>query len=538
MDEDRAPHRQARTGGRAGAVHPPHSVVQALRRRASRVPGDPYLTVVDRDGVATTLDAGTVDDATRRLADWLRREREAGSGEVIGIVPTNDAPSALAILAVLRAGCAALLLNPADPPARRQEQAEVAGARTILRAAQAATNLQPGAVAVPDPAALPVASLPEPPLALGAAALLFGTSGSTAASKLVVQTHRNAVANAASVRRHHDLRPGQRLLSCLPIHHVNGVHFTLLATLTAGAHAVLWQAFDPFGLLPMVERFRPRVVSAVPPILEALVAARQSARLPADFSYFVSAAAPLPARTAAAVHNRLGARVLQGYGLTETTNFSTTMPRGLSDADYRRLMIDVEIPPAGVALDCNDVVVLDAAGDPVEPGVVGEVCMRGPNVMAGYLNNEEATREAFRGGWFHSQDLGRVTPDADTGMAFLTLTGRVKNMAKVLGETVSLDEMDRALRMLPGVRDAACLHVPHRWTGEEIVAVVAAGAAVSDTVVRAHLGQRFPAAVVPRRIVRVAEVPRTATGKLRRPELAGMLGEPTPPAAPDPPLPG
>src|SRR6185503_19028555 len=167
-------------------------------------------------------------------------------------------------------------------------------------------------------------------LAPDSAALLFGTSGSTAVSKIVSQSHRNAVVNAYAVSLHHRLRPGDRLLGCLPFHHVNGVHFTLLATLYAGAHAVVLNTFDPRTYIDVIERFRPRLASVVPSLLEVLLDTCGDRALPREFDYFVSAAAPLAARTARAVRNQFRTRVLQGYGLTETTNFSTTVPTDLA----------------------------------------------------------------------------------------------------------------------------------------------------------------------------------------------------------------
>src|SRR6185436_14333281 len=110
------------------------------------------------------------------------------------------------------------------------------------------------------------------------------------------------------------------------------------------------------------------------------------------------------ARTCGQVLDRLGVRVLQGYGLTETTNFSTTMPRGLSDARYRELMVDAAIPSIGVAVHGNEVAVLRPDGTRADPGEIGELCMRGHNVMLGYTD-PEATERVFEGGWFHSGDL-------------------------------------------------------------------------------------------------------------------------------------
>jgi acyl-CoA synthetase (AMP-forming)/AMP-acid ligase II len=350
-------------------------------------------------------------------------------------------------------------------------------------------------------------------------AFLIGTSGSTAASKLVAQSHANAAANAAAVIKHHHLEAGERLLGCLPIHHVNGLHFTLFGTLTAGAHAILVDGFQPFGYANLLQRFRPRIASVVPNILESLVTTWRDGDLPREFHYFVSAAAPLPARTARSVAAKLRRPVIQGYGLTETTNFSCTLPIDLPDVLYDRLMLDTDVSSVGVAFPGNEVAIFGPDGDRLGPGMKGEICMRGHNVMNGYHNNIEATTEAFRGGWFHSLDIGFEQTFPDDSRTFFVITGRAKNMAKVRGETVSIDEMDRVLRELPGIVDAACVAQPHQLYGEEIIAVIVTSMGMTDEIIRAHLVEHFSRASQPSRIVRRAVIPRTPTGKVRRAEL-------------------
>ncbi|HEU0298648.1 MAG TPA: class I adenylate-forming enzyme family protein [Longimicrobium sp.] len=499
----------------------PATVIACLAAQARAHGGDPFVTEVAAGGEAETLSYGEAEARSRRTASWLRGELQAGPGAVVGLLARNDAASVVAILGLLRAGCAVLMLNPADPPGRLRQQAEALGARAVLRVPSVAPDVLPEAVPVPGTAGLPPAGEADPPLDPGADALFFGTSGSTAASKLVAQSHYSAAVNAEAMRRHHGLARGDRLLACLPIHHVNCLHFTLFGTLAAGAHVFLAHGFDPFGYPRLLERCRPRIASVVPSILEGLLAAWRAPRLPAGFDYFVSAAAPLTARTAREVEDQLRTRVMQGYGLTETTNFSTTMPPGLPCDAYRRLMLEAEIPSVGVALYGNEVAVLTPGGAPAAPGEVGEICMRGHSVMTRYAGNPQATAEAFRHGWFHSQDLGFEVEEG--GRRFFVITGRTKNIAKVGGESVSLDEMDRVLRAVPRVADAGCVAMPHRLLGEEIVAAVVCAEDVGDAELRAHLRAVFAAAALPRRIVRVGVLPRTPTGKLLRAELARQL---------------
>lgn len=502
----------------------PPSLPSYISENARRYGAQPYLTCVGVDR-HTTLSYVELDERSRRLAGHLTSELRLNTGQVVALIPSSDVASVVMLFAVLRTGAAALLLSPADPVDRLRQQVAAVSAAVVLRSRSVPSDCLVEAMCPPDSWTareapnVRISARRDP----SAPALYFGTSGSTAASKMVTQSYYNAAVNAHAVCSHHELRHGERILGCLPLHHVNGVHFTLMATLAAGAHCVMMEQFDPFLFLEALRQFRPRIASVAPSVLEALLDAHGRVLLADSFEYFVSAAAPLTMRTARAVSDNFGARVLQGYGLTETTNFSTTIPTGLPDALYRRVILDADIPSIGVALYGNEVAVLREDGTPSLPGETGEICMRGHNVMLGYAGNPLATAEAFRGGWFHSQDLGFKVFDAASGNRFFVLTGRIKNVVKVGGEAVSLEEMERILRGLPEVRDAACFARPHRLLGEEIVAVIVGSSAVSTEQIRRHLRNTFAAAALPRRVVQVTAIPRTATGKLHRGELAQQL---------------
>jgi acyl-CoA synthetase (AMP-forming)/AMP-acid ligase II len=146
--------------------------------------------------------------------------------------------------------------------------------------------------------------------------------------------------------------------------------------------------------------------------------------------------------------------------------------------------------------------------------------------MNEYFRNWEATAESLRDGWFHSLDIGFEQEEPEGGFRYFVITGRAKNMVKVRGESVSLEEMDRVLCNMSGIADAACIDRPHDLYGEEIIAVVAVSDETSDEQIRAHLLKHFSRASQPTRIVRRSLIPRTATGKVRRAvlreELDGM----------------
>jgi acyl-CoA synthetase (AMP-forming)/AMP-acid ligase II len=172
------------------------------------------------------------------------------------------------------------------------------------------------------------------------------------------------------------------------------------------------------------------------------------------------------------------------------------------------------------------VAVLRPDGSRAEPGETGEVCMRGHNVMTGYRGNPQATREAFRGGWFHSGDLGHEVRVPGYEEPFFVLSGRTKNIAKVRGQAVSLEEMERVLLAVPGVADAGCVALPHQFFGEQVTAAVVLRSTAEPIDVLPALRAAFPAGVLPERVVELPAIPRTPTGKLRRAELKSLLTAP------------
>lgn len=498
-----------------GAVVPPPwgTVVDVLERRAAEQPDAPFLTWLPMQGPAVVLTYGELERRSRALAGRLP------VGERVALLAANDIPTVVTLFAVLRAGGVCLFLNPADPPHR---------IRSVLAA-------HPVAVALRSPLLAGLGDLAEPvpidhgsPGDLGARpvaddpAFLFGTSGSTAASKLVLQSHRALLSNARGLQRHLGLGPGVTVAGGLPLHHVNGVHFTVVAVLNAGAHVVLPQQFSPLTYRAQLDEHRPEIASVVPSVLEALLATGRGWQPPESLRHFVSAAAPMTASLARRVMAAFGRRVVQGYGLTETTNFSTMLPIDLPDQDYRALILDADVPTVGVAFPGNEVEVLGRDGSPLGEGEIGEVCMRGHNVMEGYADEPGLTAEAFAGGWFHSGDLGRWHRGAD-GERYIVLTGRIKNVAKVRGEAVSLEEVERALCSLDGVVDAGCVAVPHALWGEELIAVIVLSGSRSVTDIRAGLATLVSPTALPRRWVELSTVPRTTTGKLRRDLLLERL---------------
>lgn len=500
----------------------PLHIVERLEHWSVRQPDAPCLTTLTADGFCQTLTFGQVHAHALRIASWLVAEHSVGPGSAVAVLPRNNARSVALVLGVLRAGAIAFLIDPDERIERLRELLSALPVAAVLGADPAPSTATCGVLDVPDPGALPDNPAPVAVYAHRGASLYFGTSGSTATSKIVAQPRYSVAVNAEAVTRHHGLAPGVRILGCLPIHHVNGLNFSIFATLWSGCEAVLVQAPRPDLLHQAITTAHPDLVSVVPTTLDLLVLSDLEIRSP-KLRYFLSAAAPLSARTARAVWERFAVPVVQGYGLTEAVNFSVTMPTDLSADTYRRAVLEAPVPAIGAALFGNDVAVLRPDGTVADLDERGEICVRGHNVMLEYVDNPEATLAAFEHGWLHTGDLGVRTRVRGLDAPMFIVNGREKNVAMVMGVSVSLEELERRIREVPGVEDAACVAVADQLRGETIVAAVVTPSTIKPATYRQHLDLYFSPMVLPSRWLTVPAIPRTATGKIVRHAMTELL---------------
>lgn len=492
-------------------------VVADLGRWAALQPAAVALTWLPDGGPPETFTYGALAAAVATQSAHLA----ASGASRVALLAGTDPHTVVAMLGALAAGVPCLLLNPGDPRARLEDILATHPCDLVLRSPYVGDHVRDIATALPGVGEGHLsADAFERHGALDEPALLFGTSGSTAASKVVVQSERCVSANAAAMRLVHSLGPGTRIMGGLPLHHVNGVHLTVMAPVHAGAEVVLPQSLSVLGHGRLLENYPVDLASVVPPVLEGMTVTAGRWRPPARLRYVVTAAAPLSASLARRFIDRVGVRLVQGYGLTETTNFATTVPVDLDEADHRAILLDLDPPSVGVAVPGNVVAVLDEADQPVDAGIVGEVCVRGLNVMEGYAGRPDLTLKSFAGGWFHTGDLGcwRSGPG---GARFIFLTGRLKNVAKVSGDAVSLEEVDRAALAVPGVVDAACVAQDDSLTGERLTLFVQLDGSTTTGDVLDHIRRRIPPAAVPVQCRSVERIARTPTGKLRRADLIG-----------------
>jgi len=505
------------------------TIVGSLTRQARYMPESPFLTYAGETAASSTVTYAQAHAEVGRRAGQLARWG-LQRGDRVGVLGANSIHFVYAVLAVLEAGGVAVPLNPHDPSARTCAHVEFTQVRMLLHdEASAATVASCSSVErscsferfqqeAPQRYQTDArANRPNPT----DAALIFFTSGTTATPKAVVQSHYNVAQNAWALAEHHGIGPGVRLLCVLPLHHVNGLQFTCFGALVAGGHTVICRGFDGLRFWPTVRAHGIQIISLVPNLL-ALLADRPEllGPGPGPVRYIVSAAAPLSVGIARRVWDRLGLRIVQGYGLSEVTNFSCLLPTKLSDEDYRRWMWGGRRTCVGSALPGHEVEVYDG-DEAAAPGVEGEIVIRGNGVMSGYLHNDQATVEAFHGGWFHTGDLGYYLLD-EQGRKCFHVSGRRREIAKRGGAMVSLLEVDEVLASIPGVADAGAAAFANNWVDEEIAAVLAPvqGASLTPEIVNEYCRRILPFAAMPKAIKTVDAVPRTASGKIRRADIA------------------
>jgi long-chain acyl-CoA synthetase len=356
-------------------------------------------------------------------------------------------------------------------------------------------------------------------------ATIFYTSGTTGDPKGVLGTQRNicgnlislAFTNARSVLRTKaaeapELPPPDRnaYLLSVPFFHATGCHSVLVANLTAGNKLVLMHKWDAGRALELIEREQVTIFGGVPAmvwqVLEHPDFASRDLSSVRSIGYGGAPAAPELVRRIEAMFP--GRSPSNGYGLTETSSV-TTMNAGI---DYVRHPDSV-----GVPVPVCDVKVVDADGNSLPNGEVGEVWIKGPNVVMGYWNKPVETAASFSDGWLHSGDLGRIDDEG-----FVYIVDRAKDLIIRGGENIASIEVESALFEHPAVTDAAVIGIPHPVLGEEVGAVVHLGPGTSATEdeLRAHVAERIAAFKVPVRIWFLDDpLPRNPNGKIMKREL-------------------
>jgi acyl-CoA synthetase (AMP-forming)/AMP-acid ligase II len=448
--------------------------------------------------------------AVDERAKWLGEAVPPGT-TYVGVRVSNTTDSIIDLMSVLRIGAAAVIVDDNDSEERREEQ--------LGLLCEAVIEAAPGGRRVRRQTPRLAGTLPDS----RPTAFVVYTTGSTAASKPVAQSHYAVLVNVRATIRHHRMAAGQTMACALPVSHVNGLHFGVLATLLSGGTCALFRRFDPLSYLRGLAGLGATRATAVPSLLQVLSELRRWPDMP-KLRYFVSAAAPLPRETAQAVYERGRHRVVQGYGLSECMNFATTMPTDLAGGAYEEHVLGREVPAVGRPLHGCEVAVLSSEGRALGEGEVGEVGVRGHSLMSCYIGDKEATGRTLRDGWLWTGDLGRLDASGDQA-PWLTLVGRQKNVAKCGGISVSLEEVDRWITTMPGIREACCVRRADPRRGDALTAfyVTLPGGRPEAHDLMAHVQVKFDTQMLGLRTVEVDELPRLRSGKLDRRTLEQRL---------------
>ena len=347
------------------------------------------------------------------------------------------------------------------------------------------------------------------------------TSGTTSRPKGVMITHRNAYINVVGTLLHLPMQMTDRYLWTLPMFHANGWTFVWTVTAVGGAHICL-RKVDPAQVFALAASEGVSMFCAAPTVLIGVAGAPPELRASAPKGLrVVTAGAPPAAATIERVEGELGWTITHVYGLTETSPFITVCeprPEHAALSATERAVIKAR---QGVELITSGelrVVDEEMRDVPRDGRTVGEIVVRGNAVMAGYYNDPEATAAAFRGGYFHSGDAAVVHPDG-----YVDIRDRLKDVIISGGENISSVEVEGVLLRHPAVQEAAVVGLPDTRWGEAPHAfiVLKPGAACTPEALRTHTRERLAHFKCPHSFTFVAELPKTATGKIQKFVLRG-----------------
>lgn len=502
--------------------------METLCTRVERVARDAPARLALIDGERRVDYAGFWRQA-RRFAAHLR-DTGLRDGDRVAIILPNRIEAAVACYGAWLAGGVVVPLNAQARQRDFLPWLQHCGARHVVHeaahrdAAEAVAQLSPTPAATVledarplygDEAGMPAQAAPLP--ASSDLAVILYTSGTTGAPKGVMLTHANLLANAQAIVDYLRLDASDRVLSVLPFYYAYGAS-VLHTHLISGASVVLGPSLMfPHLVLDAIEQAGATGFSGVPSTFALLLEplARHGRPL-ASLRYLTQAGGAMSPALTRRLRELLPApRLYVMYGQTEATSRISWLPPERLDEKIG----SVGIPVAGVQWRIRR-----EDGSTAAPGESGEVCVRGPNVMAGYWNNPEATAQVLRDGWLHTGDLGHV--DAD---GFLFLQGRRSDMIKTGAHRVHPTDVEEVIAELPVVREVAVVGVDDEVMGQVIRAfVVAAGELPprAEDRIKAHCRARLAPYKIPRQVTFVDTLPRTASGKVRRFQLMEQTATP------------
>ncbi len=475
------------------------------------------------DQVAVRLDEieltyGQLDGATAHVAGLLA-EHGFSAGNRVGIMLPNVPYFPVCYYGVLRAGG---VVVPMNVLLKRREVAfylEDSGAKLMFAWDGFADDAQGGAekagaecllvkpeefesqVGAAQPAT-EVAQVDDQDTAV-----ILYTSGTTGTPKGAELTHANLARNAEASRGLFGLGADAITLGALPLFHSFGQTCGMNATFAGGGTLTLIPRFDPGKALEIIQRDQVNIFQGVPTMYGAMLHLSDRERYDtSSLELCASGGSAMPVELMRSFEEAFGCKVLEGYGLSESSPVAS-----FNHPDRERKPGSIGTPIEGVEMK-----VVDDDGNEVEQGEVGEIVIRGHNVMKGYWNRAEDTADTIRDGWLHTGDMGKVDEDG-----YFFIVDRKKELIIRGGYNVYPREIEEVLYEHPGVREAAVVGMPHDEYGEEVGAAVALkeGAEVSADELREFVKEQVAAYKYPRRIWFVEDLPKGPTGKILKREI-------------------
>jgi long-chain acyl-CoA synthetase len=468
----------------------------------------------------------TYEALDRRTAALAGRLQAMGlePGSTVALVLPNSVAWVEACFAILRAGGIAVPVSHDATDPELAYRLDDAACRFVIASparAEAIRGLTPATLLTPDAAGdyPPFADPPAPrdPDDLDATGFIVYTSGTTGRAKGVMLTLRGMLwVNAACWVPIAGLSTEDRVLSPLPLFHSYALNLSVLGILATGAREYILERFSASGIAALLARETFTLLPGVPTMFHYLLDNFRAAgrRDTGGLRLCVSAGAILPGPLNREFEEWFGVKLLDGYGITETSTMVTmNWPTG------PRIMGSCGLPVPGLAVRLVDPI----TGADLPPGAEGELIVRGPGVMPGYHNKPAETAAALRDGWYRTGDLARSDPHG-----FLTITGRLKELIIRGGQNIAPAEVEEAVITFTQVRDCAVVGIPHATLGEVPVAFIVPRdpAAFDPGALLAHCRTILSSYKLPHAIEIVAEIPRTGSGKVMRFRLRDALWTP------------
>ncbi|MFZ1993766.1 MAG: long-chain fatty acid--CoA ligase [Solirubrobacteraceae bacterium] len=450
-------------------------------------------------------------------------------GDRVGLQVPNSPAFAALYFGILRRGAIVVPQNPLATPAETDQSLEDAGAEIVLSRATSGDNGDTGSHRVrrvwvqdDDASGLLQGAAPYPdvhPVAPDDTAVILYTSGTTGRPKGAELTHANLGRNANAALEIYSLAPDDVVIGVLPLYHSYGQTCTMNAGIAIGARVILSGRFDASPVAELIREHAVTVLLGVPTMFSDLAYCEARADAFASLRLCSSGGAPLPAEVLRAFEARTGAPLYEGYGLSETSPI----------ASHNALGTPRRSGTIGWPIPGTEMKIAGEGGAELAAGEIGEIAIRGHNIMKGYWGNPEATKTAIdRDGWFFSGDLGTVDDDG-----CFRVVGRLKDMIIRGGFNVYPREVEDLMHEHPAVRSAAVIGIPDERLGEEIGAAVVLepDTEASPAELQEWIKVRVSRYKYPRHIWLVSELPTGPTGKILKraivppPGIANRRGE-------------